>query len=145
MDSLGDYIYIVIIAIAALSSIFKKKKKKEKQPAPETGSDSSSDDFEELLRELLPQKNTPPVVQPEAITEKKAKASNTIISYENTTDFSQLKAKKHVNRQPTENQIRETEKLTLERERSAENLVTIQTPEDARKAFIYAEIFNRKY
>ena len=71
MDSLGDYIYIVIIAIAALSSIFKKKK--EKQPAPETGSDSSSDDFEELLRELLPQKNTPPVVQPEAITEKNQK------------------------------------------------------------------------
>ena len=142
MDSLGDYIYIVIIAIAALSSVFKKKKEKPVTPA---GSDAPSDDFEDLLRELLPQKNTPPVVQPEPMIEKKAKASNTIISYENTTDFSQLKAKKHVNRQPTENQIRETEKLTLERERNAENRVEMQTPEDARKAFIYAEIFNRKY
>lgn len=140
MDSLGDYIYIVIIVIAALSSIFKKKKE---QPAPQADADSSSDDFEDLLRELLPQKKTTPVAQPEAAIEKKS--NNTVISYENTTDFSQLKAKKHVNRQPTENQIRETEKLTLERERSAENLVTIQTPEDARKAFIYAEIFNRKY
>lgn len=142
MDSLGDYIYIVIIAIAALSGIFKKKKEK---PVTTAGSDSPSDDFEDLLRELLPQKNTPPIVQPEAMIEKKAKASNTIISYENTTDFSQLKAKKHVNRQPTENQIRETEKLTLERERNSENRVEMQTPEDARKAFIYAEIFNRKY
>ena len=142
MDSLGDYIYIVLIAIAALSGIFKKKKEKPVTPA---GPDAPSDDFEDLLRELLPQKNTPPVVQPEPMIEKKAKASNTIISYENTTDFSQLKAKKHVNRQPTENQIRETEKLTLERERNAENRVEMQTPEDARKAFIYAEIFNRKY
>ena len=140
MDSLGDYIYIVLIAIAALSSIFKKKKE---QPAPQADADSSSDDFEDLLRELIPQKNTDPVAQPEAAIEKKS--NNTVISYENTTDFSQLKAKKHVNRQPTENQIRETEKLTLERERNAENRVEMQTPEDARKAFIYAEIFNRKY
>lgn len=140
MDSLGDYIYIVLIAIAALSSIFKKKKE---QPAPQADADSSSDDFEDLLRELIPQKNTAPVAQPEAAIEKKS--NNTVISYENTTDFSQLKAKKHVNRQPTENQIRETEKLTLERERNSENRVEMQTPEDARKAFIYAEIFNRKY
>lgn len=141
MDSLGDYIYIVIIAIAALSSIFKKKK--EKQPAPETGSDSSSDDFEELLRELLPQKNTPPVVQPEAAIEKKS--NNTVISYENTSDFGKLKAKKQVTKQTADIKTHEKEKPIATASLNAEDRVTIQTPEDAKRAFIYAEIFNRKY
>lgn len=140
MDSLGDYIYIVLIAIAALSSIFKKKKE---QPAPQADADSSSDDFEDLLRELLPQKKTAPVAQPEAAIEKKS--NNTVISYENTSDFGKLKAKKQVTKQTADIKTHEKEKPIATASLNAEDRVTIQTPEDAKRAFIYAEIFNRKY
>ncbi len=142
MDSFGDYIYLILIAIAALSGIFKKKKEK---PVPLDDTDSTPDDFEDILKELMPEKNVPPTAQPIPINDSKAKANTTILSYENTTDFSKLKAKKHVNRQPSENQMRETEKLILDEERDAENQITMHTPADARKAFIYAEIFNKKY
>ena len=142
MREVGDYIYLVIIIIAALSSIFKKKKEKSLQlPVPER----KTRNFEEILQEMLPMEEEPPVLQSVSKPIESTFEAQPILTYENTTDFSTLKAQKHVNRELTNNQIRENKKIVDEE--LADEIIKIEfcNPDDARKAFIYSEIFNKKY
>lgn len=142
MREVGDYIYLVIIIIAALSGIFKKKKEKSlSSPLPER----KMRNFEEILQEMLPMQEEPPVLQPVSKPIESTFEAQPILAYENTTDFSTLKAQKHVNRELTNNQIRENKKIVDEE--LANEIIKIEfcSPDDARKAFIYSEIFNKKY
>ncbi|MCE5332345.1 MAG: hypothetical protein LLF95_09420 [Bacteroidales bacterium] len=137
MDSIGDYIYLIIIIIAALSGILKKKKPVQ-SPAP----DSEPQDFEEILRELIPQE--PVIVPQQSFNAQTQKETASIISYENTDDISALKAKKQVSNLNHDMQSAEKIKIA-EDENNINNEIHLNSAEEAKRAFIYAEIFNKKY
>jgi len=73
MDSIGDYIYLIIIIIAALSGVLKKKK-----PVQSHIPDSEPQDFEEVLRELIPQE--PAIVKQQPFKAQTQKETASIIS-----------------------------------------------------------------
>jgi len=152
MDDIGNYIYLVIIIVAALSSVFKKKKaqKPVNTPAPEA-------DIKDVLRELLGEKPAqvnkpaPEVIkdeQPEVevfqVKEEVGEPYERPVSYETIFDSSKLRIKKNIVKHHQEiNSIYVDEGLSVEEE-PATNL-SFANIEDAKKAIIYTEIMNRKY
>ena len=138
MDNIGDYIYLIIIAIAGLSSLFKKKNK-DNNAAPKPKS-VESEDFGDVLREIFGEKpqRKPEVVYKQPEAEVKKNKTENIASYENTSDISTLKAKKEVTKPATIKTV-----VLIEEEDSSD--YSINSVEEARAAFISSEIFNRKY
>lgn len=134
MDSIGDYIYLIIIAIAGLSGFLKKKKT---QTILSDEDDNDSSIFGDYKYEVP----EPEIKNIEPIKNEK---QTFIKSYENTTNFTDLKAKKQVSKN-----IKETPKtenrITLIDHNQDANFIELNTLNDARKAFIYSEIFNKKY
>lgn len=138
MDNIGDYIYLIVIIVAGISSLFKNKNK-DKSPKPKS---VESEDVGDVLREIFspkPQKK-PEVIYQKPVSEVKKTAFENIASYENTTDISSLKAKKEVTR-PVSSNLHST----IQTEIIESTEYGINTIEEARAAFISAEIFNRKY
>lgn len=139
MDSLGDYIYLILLVLAGLGSMLKKKKAtaepEPKQAKPETN-------WEDVLRELMPQE------EPELITETPARTNTNrpepIISYETTEDTSKLRAKKQVS-----STIKTKKQFFTEIEDSSDDefmrSIQLNSTTDAKRAFVYSEIFNKKY
>lgn len=138
MDNIGDYIYLIIIAIAGLSSLLKKKNK-DNNAAPKPKS-VESEDFGDVLREIFGEKpqRKPEVVYKQPEAEVKKNKTENIASYENTSDISTLKAKKEVTKPATIKTV-----VLIEEEDSSD--YSINSVEEARAAFISSEIFNRKY
>lgn len=150
MDNIGDYIYFVLIAVAALSGILKKKNKD--KPRSEVGVPKTS--VEDILKEFM---NEPePLVPEPAVTaiddsvgrkkpiESIYNSSESAISYENTTNVQSLRAKKEITRQSTDfKKIKSDVTGKKQMVQEADNVSF--TLEDARKAIIYSEIINRKY
>ncbi|MDO9152539.1 MAG: hypothetical protein Q7U47_02325 [Paludibacter sp.] len=140
MDSLGDYIYLIIIVIAALSGLLKKKK-----PATVLQSPQYEDDEEvEVLEDVHPKK-----ISEQKIIEQKYKSYETDykqISHDTATDFSKLKAQKQVvitsKFSKTNNLITSQE---VEDKEVENNEYKFETLDDVKKAVIFTEIFNRKY
>jgi len=149
MDDFGNYIYLIIVVIAAISGIFKKKKKDTPRPVqtPKT-------DIEDILREFMVDKNpvhkepAPAVVFADDILEQTK--PEPIISYESVTDSSVLRAKKQVVEQHSHVAPKHAEMKKLHKDFEIKtHEIKSETPsftaEEARKAIIYAEIMNRKY
>lgn len=148
MEGIGDYIYLIILAIAGLSGLLKKKK-------PETTTDQApakpKRTWEDVLRELTPideeEEIKPEVPQqvkphrPAQVQRHKQPEQPRHASYETVEDVSTMRAKKNVVPTATTNRPRAI--TTPEPEIRGE--FQISTPEEARRAFIYSEIFNRKY
>jgi len=143
MREVGDYIYLVLIIIAALSSVFKKKKEKTGTSTPQP--EKKKPDFKEILKEFLPDDEEKPLPQPVLIPTEVKPAEKAVVTYENTTDYSALKAKKQVNNDIVNNQIHEKRKFGDTDPIGDTPAIEFSTAEDARKAFIYSEIFNKKY
>jgi hypothetical protein len=155
MDDFGDYIYLIAIAIAAISSILKKKKKKTEEQQREAGEDMfpDLDDVIPDIPEYQPEKVKPvyqevvfdaPVVnKPAARVLDYTEVLDNQLGYEAINDVKKARAVKMVNK------ITKTEIKTLpgfeetEPEQPSEYL--LQNEEEAKRAIIYAEIFNRKY
>ena len=140
MDSIGDYIYLIVIIVAGISSIFKNKNKdKNTTPKPKS---AESEDLGEVLREIFSPKpeKKPEVIYQKPVTEIKKTAFETIESYENTTNISNLKAKKEITR-PISSNLH----VTIQPEIAESTEYSINSIEEARAAFISAEIFTRKY
>ncbi len=140
MDDIGDYIYLIIIAVAGLSSLLKKKKEKPTQVPDEDYKPVTEDIWEDFLPE------NPEVKVPEPATsffdwENKA---TKIATYENTDDSSTLRAKNKVEKYKS-SMKQAQKKVVIEESVYPELNIELSTIEDARKAFIYAEIFNKKY
>jgi hypothetical protein len=135
MDSLGDYIYLIIIAIAGISSILGKRKKKALE---ESESLPGLPDFEDFLPD--PTVYTEPV-RPVYQELKKREKPLEIPSYDTVKDFSVMKANKQVER-PRKHFVGSE---VVESEDMSFNILELDTPDEVRKAFIYSEIFNRKY
>jgi hypothetical protein len=143
MEDIGDYLYLIIVAVAAIGSFLKNKSKKnETSSIPET--EEEEYEYEEIPEEVYTP--TPiPVHRPEVVfersfTEMKKTPHDTIMSFDNTSDISKLKAKKEVTKTIT-SKAKKTQEISIE----PESVYSLNTVEKARAAFISAEIFNRKY
>ena len=144
MREVGDYIYLVLIIIAALSSVFKKKKEKTGPSIPQP--EKKIPDFKEILKEFLPEEEQKPLPQPAVLIPAEVKvAEKAVVTYENTTDYNALKAKKQVNNDIVNNQIHEKRKFSDTDLIDETPAIEFNNTDDARKAFIYSEIFNKKY
>lgn len=140
MDSIGDYFYLIVVVIAAIGSIFKNKKK-DKTVIPKPSS-TEDEDFGDVLKEIFGEK---PKKKPEVAYEKPTSSTkktqfDTILSFDNTSDISKLKAKKEVTKTivPKTHIIVTTEEVVKPK-------YSINNVDEARAAFISAEIFNRRY
>lgn len=135
MDSLGDYIYLIIILIAGISSILGKRKKKE---SGERETMSDLPDLDDVLPEY-PVYSEP--VRPVYQELKKREKPFDIPSYDTVKDISVMKAKKQV--EPPRKHFVGSE--VVESDDMSFNILELDTPDEVKKAFIYSEIFNRKY
>ena len=145
MEDIGDYLYLIIVAIAGIGSFLKNKsKKKEASSIPE--SEEEEYEYDEIPETVYTPELAPtPVQRPEVVfersfTEMTKTPHETIVSFDNTSDISKLKAKKEVTKTIT-SKARKTEETIAE----AERIYSLNSVEKARAAFISAEIFNRKY
>lgn len=131
MDSLGDYIYLIVILIAGISSILGKRKKK-RDAEEET---ANFPDLEDIIPEITE------YVRPERPVYQELKKKETAIpSYDNVKDFAVMKAKKQV--KPVNSFI---ETQVEDQQESNAYVIELNNIDEARKAVIYSEIFNRKY
>jgi hypothetical protein len=148
MDNIGDYIYLLIIAVAAISGLLKKKAKNAESHELPKQPRKKAFDFDEILRELIPEEIKPvPVAPSKPVVYQPIKkaATNENLSYETASDPSALRAKKHMSKLANDlNEIKPIEIQYSEPVYRGVN-VSLETVEDARQAFIYSEIFNRKY
>jgi hypothetical protein len=152
MEDFGDYIYLIAIVIAGLSSLLKKKK-----PAT-MRQDSDMPDLEDVLpeteEEYIPYGEAPNRTQPlyrdepdwePSPNSKKAtldkQEERVPVSYETVADFMKLRAKKTVQ---MKHQFKEEIK-TEELDELPYMQLELETAEDVKRAFVYSEIFNRKY
>jgi len=143
MDSLGDYVYLIVIIVAALSGFFKNKnKKKLLTPAP-----SAEVEVEDDYEEVEPEFHVPvQQLEPEPIVEKPRfstlnSSQESLISYETTTDFNKLKARKDI----TIHHSTMHAAIEVPPDEQEESIIQLNSVEEARKAFLYAEIFSKKY
>lgn len=154
MDSLGDYIYLIIIALAGLSSFFKKRKKEaEATQMP----DDEEPDFREILGQPKPEKDwwedetvyspAAPVVQEvqTPVYSQEKITLETSESYENTRDVQKLRIRKTIQESGLKTNSTKTVLETESDENPFLNNIRLNDVDDARRAFIYTEIFNRKY
>ncbi len=141
MDDIGDYIYLIIIAIAGLSGLLKKKKEK---PTPMPIEEDSATVMEAAWEDFLPDNPVVRVPEPkDSFFDWENKATK-IATYENTDDPSKLRAKNSVEKYKS-SMKQAPKKLVVEEQVYPELNIELSTIEDARNAFIYAEIFNKKY
>lgn len=135
MEDFGDYIYLIVIAIAALSSFLGKKKK----PIPDAErSLPEMPDLDDVIPEYTEYTESPrPLYEELKINKKLAD----IPTYETVSDFTSMKAKMQVVH--TDKHFVGSE-LTVSDDNDF-NILELNTPDDVKKAFIYSEIFNRKY
>lgn len=133
MDSLGDYIYLIVILIAGISSILGKRKKKREAEVETVDFPDLEDIIPEFTDYVRPEK---PVYQ--EIKNNEAKVE--IPTYDTVKDVSVMKAKKQV--KPVKS-FKELQPDELEVPNSYE--IELDNIDEAKKAVIYSEIFNRKY
>ena len=177
MENIGDYIYFILLAVFALSGLLGKKKKDVKVPEKKKSIfdqlPKSWEEFEEMvgkpLQEAVPSETTVldrpvliPASKPDVKTSRQiipADSSEEIwspeyepsrfetMSYEMSTDFSKLRAKKQI-----KESIFKKKSSLWESDPEPENEadfrhtdINLDSTEEAKKAFIYSEIFQRKY
>lgn len=152
MEDFGDYIYLIAIAIAGLSSLLRKKKPKENQLPDEYGMPDLDDvipdldDYPTSFEEAPASFETVFTPEPEITTRPfhtpmEKHEMKVPVSYETVADFMKLRAKKTVNKVQSSMISHEVELLEPE----PEIHITLDTAEEVKRAFIYSEIFNRKY
>lgn len=152
MEDFGDYIYLIAIVIAGLSSLLKKKK-----PAT-IQQESDMPDLEDVLpeteEEFYPYEDTSGRTQPlygevpyrepapQGTPAVQAKQDERVpVSYETVADFMKLRAKKTVQMKHQLKDVIKTEELNELPDLQLE----LESAEDVKRAFVYSEIFNRKY
>lgn len=152
MEDFGDYIYLIAIVIAGLSSLLKKKKPAANRQEP--AMPDLDDVLPELEEEYIPRRDA--TTRPEPVYEEASdwypaqtvvpapavqQVERVPVSYETVADFMKLRAKKTVQKK---NQVSE-EMKPVEVADSPEVQIELDSAEDVKRAFVYSEIFNRKY
>ena len=137
MEDLGDYIYLIFIAIAVVSSFFGKKKKKgtepNEHPAPATN-------WQEIIKQMAEGKEL--VDTPEPAPVKVAPVATKAVSVSPTPEamVSVVSAA-----EGTRSVVNRTAVVDDEEALQSSLLVELDDQEDAAKAIIYSEILTRKY
>lgn len=178
MENIGDYIYLILLAIFALSGLFgkkdKKKKAEQKRKSIFDELPKSWEEFEEMATGKPQEQTEPPkpVAAPRPAyspipkpTVKPATQSRPFgsaeeiaspeyettgyenESYDSISDFSKLRAKKQVKESISKSHTT-LKVVNLETENAAGHApieISLDTADEARKAFLYSEIFQRKY
>lgn len=144
MDNLNDWLYIVLLAIAGVSSLLSSKKKKNRptevlgQPGAEIVTQENSapqKGFWEILEEMQQKE---PEVKPQSVVSKKKNKKQKATT---TTPF--LSAENELSG-PSSQTIANMSILEEEEYNNSPE-IELSTVADLRKAVIYAEILNRKY
>lgn len=125
MDSFGDYLYIIVIILALVTSLFGKKKKVKQTPA--------SVPIPEMEEKTVQKTETE---QPIAV-----KRSHLDKKTEEVTNFFQESL------QPQDDvKIHHRRSSKAESEiQEEENILDLQNLDEIKKAIVYTEILNRKY
>lgn len=151
MDSIGDYLYLIILVVAGLSSLLKKKKPINTSTSAPVKPKRS---WEEILKELTPvqeeyidEKNDEEFAIPEievVATAPTISNPNSIPEFKNSTYNSTTKVERHPSLLKSSNTTSHSSN-EVSAEIIYENAYHFNSIEDVRTAFVYAEIFNRKY
>ena len=137
MKDLGDYIYLIFIAIAVVSSFFGKKKKKDVQPnehpAPATN-------WHEIIKQMAEGKELvdTPEPAPVKVAPVVAKAATVLPTQEPMVSVKSAA-------EGTRSVVNRTAVVGDEEALQSSLLVELDDQEDAAKAIIYSEILTRKY
>ena len=137
MKDLGDYIYLIFIAIAVVSSFFGKKKKKDVQPnehpAPATN-------WHEIIKQMAEGKELvdTPEPAPVKVAPVVAKAATVLPTQEPMVSVKSAA-------EGTRSVVNRTAVVDDEEASQSSLLVDLDDQEDAAKAIIYSEILTRKY
>lgn len=137
MKDLGDYIYLIFIAIAVVSSFFGKKKKKDVQPnehpAPATN-------WQEIIKQMAEGKELvdTPEPAPVKVAPVVAKAATVLPTQEPMVSVKSAA-------EGTRSVVNRTAVVDDEEASQSSLLVDLDDQEDAAKAIIYSEILTRKY
>ena len=137
MEDLGDYIYLIFIAIAVVSSFFGKKKKKETEPnehpAPATN-------WQEIIKQMAEGKELvdTPEPAPVKVAPVVAKAATVLPTQEPMVSVKSAA-------EGTRSVVNRTAVVDDEEALQSSLLVDLDDQEDVTKAIIYSEILTRKY
>jgi hypothetical protein len=137
MEDLGDYIYLIFIAIAVVSSFFGKKKKKgtepNEHPAPATN-------WQEIIKQMAEGKELvdTPEPAPVKVAPVVAKAATVLPTQEPMVSVKSAA-------EGTRSVVNRTAVVDDEEASQSSLLVELDDQEDAAKAIIYSEILTRKY
>jgi len=137
MEDLGDYIYLIFIAIAVVSSFFGKKKKKgtepNEHPAPATN-------WQEIIKQMAEGKELVDTPEPAPVKVAPVVAKAATVSPTQETMVSVKSAA-----EGTRSVVNRTAVVDDEEALQSSLLVELDDQEDAAKAIIYSEILTRKY
>lgn len=144
MDSIGDYFYLILLILAGLSGLLKKKKvTTTSNPNPTTTKKS----WEEVLRDLIPIEEEETLKTTEVVTQVTTKAPEPFLNFETSAEFIVPLDKKPTTR--FVNTFFAMEKVENQQNNEITNgflgQIQLNSLEDAKRAFVYSEIFNRKY
>ena len=171
MEDIGDYIYFLLLAVFALSGLFGKKKKDTKTPEKKKSVfdqvPKSWEELEEMMDKTQPEPQpTAPARPPFTIPRSEPARSTTpfgsaevisspeyettgyeTMSYDTATDFNSLRAKKQIKESifKTKTTFGESVPETVNEADYSPFTINLANTEEAQKAFIYSEIFQRKY
>lgn len=145
MDSIGDYIYLIILIVVGLSGLLKKKKETSTTNSNPTTTKKS---WEDVLRDLIPIEEEEVFktqeVAPQVVVNK---APEPFLNFESSEEriepLEKSKVSQIVNlsfaKKNADNQ------QTQEVGNGFLSQIQFNSLDDAKKAFVYSEIFNRKY
>ena len=137
MEDLGDYIYLIFIAIAVVSSFFGKKKKKETEP---NGHPAPATNWQEIIKQMAEGKELvdTPEPAPVKVAPVVAKAATVLPTQEPMVSVKSAA-------EGTRSVVNRTAVVDDEEASQSSLLVDLDDQEDDAKAIIYSEILTRKY
>lgn len=156
MEGLGDYIYLLVILVAGLSSLLKKRKKQSGDYSESELPDMDDvlpeyDVFEETEPQFRPVYTQPTTSDPVStaskystpITTENSMQSRSKPIYESVRD-AKLMQSRNLKKSTPISEIEAFKQVDEVPDTFVES-IQFETVEDAKRAFVYAEIFNRKY
>ncbi|MDR1584909.1 MAG: hypothetical protein LBS07_01870 [Prevotellaceae bacterium] len=144
MDNFGDIIYLLLLVVGAIvSGLLKKGRKAKPQANPRPVAESFEDEWGEFFGEPEAEAQKQAVEFQPVVVQAKTTAPDQrkIESYETTANNADLRVRNRFARE--DNQISMVEDVDETFHIIEE--ISLETPEDAGIAFVYSEIFARKY
>lgn len=173
MEDIGDIIYLsLLIAFILFGGFGKKSKKKKRQQSKATIPSNTQKNREKKLKDIVssqpqpksqtatshkqvrwdrsatkPLSKIPGDLFETVYSPKNEQSTNEILSYDTVDDVSKLRVKKRIRESVLKKQSSFKSIEMLEKTDTSFEPINIELDnvQDARKAFIYSEIFNRKY